>query len=103
MILIYTLCKNKQEAKKIANILVKLRLVACANYWPIESVYRWKNKIVNGQEVVLILKTRNNYYKKIESLIKKIHSYETPCILKIEVAFANRQYLNWLMKETRIF
>jgi len=102
MSLVYTVCKNKTEAKKIATMLIKLKLIACANYWPIESVYRWKNKIVNGQEVVMILKTRNNYYKKVESLIKKIHSYETPCILRINADQVEKKYLEWLFKETKI-
>jgi periplasmic divalent cation tolerance protein len=102
MIIIYTVCKNYQEAKKIANMLVKLRLVACANFWPIESVYHWQNKVVNGKEAVLLFKTRKNYYKRIESIIKKIHGYDVPCIFQIEVNKVNRQYLDWLMKETRI-
>ena len=102
MILIYTICKNKSEAKKIAQMLLKLKLIACANYWPIESVYRWKNNIVNGKEAAMILKTRKSYYKKIESVIKKIHSYETPCICQLDVKKADRQYLDWLTKETRI-
>lgn len=102
MILIYTVCQNKNEAKKIASMLVKLKLIACANLWPIESIYQWNGRIVNSKEIVLILKTRKNYYNKIESIIKKIHSYDTPCILKIDVAKANHQYLDWLMKETRI-
>ena len=102
MILIYTVCKNKTEAKKLANMLLKLKLVACANWWPIESAYRWKNKLVNAKEVIMILKTRKNYYKKIESLIKKVHSYETPCILQLNPDKAERAYLEWLRKETRI-
>ncbi|HBV02636.1 MAG TPA: divalent-cation tolerance protein CutA [Candidatus Komeilibacteria bacterium] len=98
----YTVCKNKTEAKKIATMLLKLKLIACANYWPAESVYRWQNKIVNGREVVLILKTRKNYYKKIEGLIKKMHRDETPCLLKIMPAQVEPDYLAWLKRETQI-
>ena len=102
MILIYTVCKNKTEAKKIVNMLLKLKLIACANWWQVDSTYRWKNKIVNGRETVMILKTRKSYYKKIESLIKKIHSAETPCILQINPDKVEGKYLEWLRKETRI-
>lgn len=102
MIIIYTDCKNKVEAKKIANMLLKLKLIACANWWSVESVYRWKEKIVNDKEVALILKTRKNYYKRVESIIKKLHSYEVPCIYHINVCKAERKYMDWLMKETRI-
>ena len=102
MILIYTICKNRNEAKKIASMLLKLKLIACANWWQTESVYRWENKIVNDKEVAMILKTRNNYYKKVESVIKKIHSYDVPCICQLDVKKTDRQYLDWLAKETRI-
>ena len=102
MIIIYTVCKNKVEAKKIASMLLKLKLIACANWWQTESVYCWKNKIINNKEVIIILKTRNNYYKKIESVIKKIHSYDVPCIIKLSVDKVESKYLEWLRKETRI-
>jgi periplasmic divalent cation tolerance protein len=102
MIIIYTDCRNKVEAKKIANMLLKLKLIACANWWPIESTYRWKDKIVNGQETAMILKTRKNYYKKVESIIKKLHNYEVPCICQIDINKVERKYREWLFKETKI-
>ena len=83
-------------------MLLKLKLVSCANFWQVDSVYNWKGKVVSGKEVTLILKTRGAYYKKIESLIKKIHSYDVPCICQLEVKKADCQFLNWLTKETRI-
>ncbi len=102
MILIYTVCKNKIEAKKIAGVLLKLKLIACANWWPVESVYRWKNKIVNAKEAVMFLKTRKEYYKKVEAVIKKLHSYQTPCILELDVDKIDAKYKAWVRKETRI-
>ena len=102
MILIYTVCKNKKEAMKIANMLVKLKLVACANWWQIGSTYHWKNKVVKSLEVAMLLKTRKSYYKKVEKLIKEFHSYKAPCILKISPDQAEGEYLSWLRKETKI-
>lgn len=102
MLLLYVICKNKAEAKKIAGMLLKLKLVACSVWWPVESLYNWKGKTVNGREVAMFLKTRKNYYKRIESIIKKVHSYETPCIMEIDVDKVDHGYLQWLFKETRI-
>jgi periplasmic divalent cation tolerance protein len=101
MILIYTVCKNKTEAKKIAKMLIKLKLVACANFWPVESVYRFKDKLVEDKEAALILKTRKNYYKQVESVIKKIHSYEVPCILRLDPDKVEGEYEKWLIRETK--
>ncbi|HLC64407.1 MAG TPA: divalent-cation tolerance protein CutA [Patescibacteria group bacterium] len=102
MILIYVICKNKTEAEKIAKMLLKLRLIACANWRQVESCYRWKNKIVNGHETVMILKTRQNYFKRVEGIIKKIHSYEIPCIIKLNPDKVSGNYQKWLLKETKI-
>lgn len=100
--LIYTICKNKQEAKKIVNFLLKLKLIACANFWTVESIYRWNNKIVSGKEVAVYLKTRKENYKKVEAAIKKLSSAEIPCIFEIDVDKVSKQYADWVRKETRL-
>ena len=53
-------------------------------------------KINIEQESVLILKTTNKKYKDLESLILKIHSYETPCIIKLSFDDGNKNFLNWI-------
>ncbi len=96
--LIYIICKNNAEAAKIAKALLSKKLIACANVFPIGSVYRWEGKIKNDKEVVLITKTKAQNYEKIKRAVSKIHSYEIPCIMKIN-AVANEPYYQWLMNE----
>lgn len=95
MILVYITNPNLKEAKKIGKHLLEKKLIKCANYFPIESAYEWKRKIENAKEVVAIFKTAEKNWKKAEAEIKKVHSYETPCILKIEVE-ANREFEKWV-------
>ena len=78
MTLVYITCKGKKEAEKISMHLLKKRLIACANIFPIKSMYWWEEKIVNDKENVIIAKTSNRNFKKLESEVKKIHSYEIP-------------------------
>lgn len=99
-IIIYTAHPNLKTAKKIAASLLKRRLIACANFFPIQSAYWWKNKIINSKEIVSIVKTSRNNWTKIQSEIIKLHPYQTPCILKIEVE-ANEDYESWINKEIR--
>jgi len=99
MILIYITCKNKNEAKNIGLALVKKRLVACVNIFPIGSIYWWKGKMVKDREVALIAKTLKRNFEKIEKEVKKLHSYNVPCILEIPIKRVNSKYLNWLQKE----
>ena len=100
MILIYITFPNKQEAKKIGRILIEKRLAGCVNMFPVEAIYQWKGKITEEKEVVLIAKTFEKNFSKIEKLVKKLHSYETPCILAIPVNKVSKNYLNWIKKET---
>lgn len=98
MALIYITCKDKREAEKISLHLLKKRLIACANIFPIQSRYWWNKKIVNGSEFAIIAKTNSKNFKKAESEIKKMHSYRIPCILMINAA-ANKEYKAWADKE----
>ena len=101
MIFIYITCKDKKEAEKIGLDLVKKRFAACCNIFPIKSIYRWENKIVNDKEVVLIVKTLKKNFKKIEKEVKRLHSYKVPCILEIPIARGNKDFLSWLEKEIK--
>lgn len=99
-IIIYITNPNLKVAKKIANYLIKNRLVACANYFPITSTFWWHDKIENAKEVVSIVKTRRENWNKVKTAVKKMHPYKTPCIMKIEVS-ANEDYTKWIIRETK--
>jgi uncharacterized protein involved in tolerance to divalent cations len=44
-------CPDADHARRIADRLVEARLAACANiYPPIESVYRWRERIERARE-----------------------------------------------------
>lgn len=100
MTLLYITCKDKREAEKISRHLLKKRLIACANIFPIQSVYWWNRKIVKDSENVVIAKTKDKYFKRIIAEVKRIHSYKIPCILKIG-AQANKEYERWADREMR--
>ena len=98
MIFVYVTFSNSKEAKKITTHLLKKRLIACANMFPIQSIYWWKGKIANDREVAAILKTSKKNLKKVESETKKLHSYDTPCIISWSV-YPNFEYKKWLINE----
>ena len=95
LIFVYITNKDEAEAKKVSEHLLKKRLAACTNIFPIKSMYWWNGKIENTREVVCIVKTKAEYYEKIKQEVKKMHSYECPCIIKIPVE-ANKEYKEWL-------
>ncbi len=101
--LFYMTCKNKVEANKIAYALVKKDLVACANIIPnIKSYFKWKNKKINAlKESILIGKTVKKNINKITLYVKKISSYDCPCIVFVDIENGNKEFLNWIKSSTK--
>jgi len=98
-IFIYITHKSQEEAEKISTSLLEQKLIACANIFPLKSAYWWQDKIEKGDECVSILKAPTHNWEKIKEEVKKIHSFEVPCITKIEVE-ANEEYEAWVNSET---
>lgn len=99
--LIYVTCNSPDEARSIATDLVERGLAACGNIFPnMQSIYRWEGTIQSETEAVLILKTTSKHLDLCQTRIKEIHSYQTPCILELEVSRANAEYLKWVSDQT---
>jgi periplasmic divalent cation tolerance protein len=100
IIIVYITYPNMKEAKKIISHLIQKKIIACANFFPVESCFFWKGKVENSKEIVSIAKTKKANWKKIKLEVKKMHSYETPCILKFDVE-ANEEFESWVKSETK--
>lgn len=100
LILIYITNKDRDEAKRVAKHLLDKKLIACANIFPIDSMYWWNKKIEKTEEHVVIAKSLDKNFEKIKTEVKKIHSYKIPCIIKIDVE-SNEEFENWIRKEVR--
>ena len=96
MITVYITFKDMDEAKKIARRLLHTKLIVCANMFPIESMFRWKGKIDRDSEVAMLCKTTKENFRKIEEEVKKLHSYELPCIVSFEWHDSNKEFSNWV-------
>ena len=95
LVTITVTCRNKIEADKIALALLKKKLVACANIWPVNSKYWWQGKIVQEKETMVVFKTLAKHAAQVKKEILKIHSYKTPC-LGLEKIETNSACLAWV-------
>lgn len=95
-ILVYLTCGSLKEAEKIAKTLVKEKLIACANYFPISSTYSWKGKITTEKEYLILCKTTKKNFPSIKQVIQKVHSYELPAIVSIPTEGGSADYLRWI-------
>lgn len=99
--IIYITAKDKDEARKIGKELLKSRLAACVNIIEkMNSLYWWEGKLQDDTECVLIAKTKQSLVKKLVKKVKSIHSYSCPCVISLPIIDGNKEFLDWIEKET---
>lgn len=91
---------NQEEAGKIADLVVRSRLVACASTIPtVQATYWWEGKIVNDQEALILMKTTSDKVLELQEAIRKVHSYKVPEIIAVSVEQGFQPYLEWVRRE----
>jgi periplasmic divalent cation tolerance protein len=96
-LIIFCTTASEQEAATISKTVVEEGLAACANIIPqIRSIYRWKEKIWDERETLIIIKSRKDLFEKIRSRIRELHSYEVPEITAVQVEKGDAAYLQWI-------
>lgn len=97
---VITTTASKEDAEKIATLLVEKRLAACVQIvGPVQSIYRWKGKIEQAEEWQCLIKSRQDLFCDLEQAIKKIHPYETPEIITMTITAGSKDYRQWLRDE----
>ena len=91
---------NREEAGRIAEVLVSAPLAACVQILPeVQSIYRWQGKVARETEVLLLAKTTRGRFAELDRAVKEIHSYEIPEIVALPVTAISEPYLKWLQGE----
>jgi periplasmic divalent cation tolerance protein len=96
MISIITTLHKKEDALRIGKGLLKKRLIACYNLWPIESSYWWKGKLLEETETMMLLKTMPSQFNEIADYIKNESGYEVPDIFSLEPDQTHGAFDNWV-------
>lgn len=98
---VYVTVGDVAEAKLIARQVVGEQLAACGNILPgLTSIFRWDGEMHEAPEAMLILKTTEAKIEPLISRVKTLHSYECPCIEALPVVEGNRDFLEWVVRET---
>jgi periplasmic divalent cation tolerance protein len=97
---VYMTASSPEEARRIGRALVEERLAACANILPgMTSFYRWQGMVDEGQETVLIAKTRMELVDSLTARVKTLHSYSVPCVVALPIVGGNPDFLQWIAEE----
>jgi periplasmic divalent cation tolerance protein len=99
-IVVLSACASTEEAQRLARALVEKRLAACVNVMPgIRSVYHWKDAIEDDEEVLLLIKTSRALLQELRDEIERLHSYEVPEVIALQVVDGSERYLAWMNRE----
>ena len=97
LVIAFSTFPDRETAQKIARELVENAVVACANIVPsVESIYFWKDKVETSAEVFAIFKMTAARYSEFESRLRKLHPYDVPEIVRLNIAGGNPDYLRWV-------
>ena len=92
---------DRDLAERLADLLLDLKLVACVQMIPCHSRYRWKRKIEQAEEILCIMKSRQDLFPELCWRIRQEHPYNTPEIVSTPIMAGSEGYLDWLAIELR--
>ena len=101
LIAVITTLPTREQARRLATLLVERRLVACAQLEEIESLYLWDGRLQEEGEIRLTLKAAETLYATIEATILEHHPYDLPAIHAIRLDRVHNAYGEWISNLNR--
>lgn len=99
-IVVLSTCESHAEASKIARHLVEKRVAACVTVVPAaESIYHWQGRLEVAAECLLIIKSSRERLAALKTELQKVHSYQVPEIVAMQIVDGSEAYLAWMDRE----
>jgi periplasmic divalent cation tolerance protein len=96
-IVVLVTVSSHDEGERLARILVEERLAACVTrVGGARSIYRWKGKVEESDEDLLIIKTGQRCFDRLRKRVRELHSYSEPEIIALPISGGSASYLKWL-------
>lgn len=97
-----TTLPDQDTARSLARRLLEEKLAACINIMPaMTSVYAWKGEVCEDSECLLLIKTSQACYGRIETWLRTQHPYELPEIIATGITHGLPDYLGWIKESTQ--
>ena len=96
MIIIQTTINEEKNARDLIKFLVETNKIACGTFHKIQSIYKWKDQLVEDSEFAISLYTKDSLMTETVEIVKQRHSYELPKITVLEPMFTIPEYDNWV-------
>jgi periplasmic divalent cation tolerance protein len=101
IVVMLTSVGTEEQGLDIAEALVHRRHAVCVNMVPsLRSIYRWKGKVCEDTEYLLVIKTIAKRFPDAAETIREINSYELPEILSFSIRSADARFCEWVVDGT---
>ena len=101
-ILVFCTISSQKAANALAEAMVVEELAACVNILPsVRSVYRWQGAVETADEVLLVIKSRENLFESLRLRIIELHPYDVPEVIAVPILAGHGPYLEWIDNSTR--
>jgi periplasmic divalent cation tolerance protein len=97
VVTVFVTVPGRESALELAHKLVDESLAACANVIPnVTSIFRWKGKVTEEEEVLLILKSGAGRVPALIARVAELHTYDVPEVLSLRAEDGFGPYLDWV-------
>lgn len=96
--LVVTTYESEEKAADVAKDMVEKGAAACATFFKVRSIYKWKGKVEDSAEYLVIYKTLSTKVEQLKNEVLKTHSYEVPELLEVNVDSVGEGYLRWMLE-----
>jgi periplasmic divalent cation tolerance protein len=86
------------RSEDLARTLVGERLVACVNFYPVRSIYRWQGEVQVDEEVTLMMKVPADGVERLKARLLALHPHELPefVVLAVDAEASLREYVGFV-------
>ena len=101
IVLVVTTVASESDAQTLAKTLVQQSLAACVQVsGPITSHYRWAGESEQATEYRLMIKTADATWPNLKERLMKLHPYDQPQIVKLDIDDATDGYREWVIDQS---
>ena len=100
--LVYVTAPDEALALTLARTLVGEGLAAGVNIVPgARSIYRWRGQVHDAGEYLLVAQVSRAALPAFEAVVKRLHSYEVPCMVAVPIEAGHGPFLDWIEENSR--
>ncbi len=94
--IVFVTAPNIEEARTLAEGILKKHLAACVNLVPgVESHYWWEGKLDQGNEILMVIKTSAEQFEALAEHLRWHHTYKCPEIVAASPHEISPEYRAW--------